>query len=437
VLLGYALLGRGFAYWGVPPFYVGEMALAIGILCLGTTGIAVALRLPLLIPLLLFMLWGAARTLPFTSEYGLDALRDAVLWGYGLFAIVVGASLLRSGKLDEVPRYYARTISCFLVIGPLLLLAGRFWGEDLPSFPGSPVPLFAPKFGDAAVHYAGIAAFLLLAVPGRPRSRLVPEAARAWIWALLWIGGVMIVASATRGGALAVLVALAIVAFARRALPQLASLFLLMLIGAATLAAFDVEIDLAGYRSISLDQLLTNLSTIAGGQSGDAFETKSWRLEWWRVITDYTFFGEHFWTGKGFGINLADDDGFQVVEEIPLRSPHSVHMTVLARMGVPGLVLWLVLQSGFALSLIVTARRVGRLGFEAWARLDYWLLAYWAAFIVNGSFDVYLEGPQGGIWFWSLFGCGMAALAAQRALLARESVRAEPILMPGTRNMRA
>ena len=26
---------------------------------------------------------------------------------------------------------------------------------------------------------------------------------------------------------------------------------------------------------------------------------------------DYTVFGDYFWTGKGFGINLADDDGFQ------------------------------------------------------------------------------------------------------------------------------
>jgi hypothetical protein len=26
---------------------------------------------------------------------------------------------------------------------------------------------------------------------------------------------------------------------------------------------------------------------------------------------------------------------------------------------------------------------------------------------VNASFDVFLEGPQGDIWFWSLFGVGI------------------------------
>jgi hypothetical protein len=37
------------------------------------------------------------------------------------------------------------------------------------------------------------------------------------------------------------------------------------------------------------------------------------------------------------------------------------------------------------------------------------ILAYWLAMLVNASFDVYLEGPQGGIWFWSVFGLGLAA----------------------------
>jgi hypothetical protein len=35
---------------------------------------------------------------------------------------------------------------------------------------------------------------------------------------------------------------------------------------------------------------------------------------------------------------------------------------------------------------------------------------YWVAFIVNASFDVFLEGPMGGVWFWVLFGFGLAAV---------------------------
>ena len=67
--------------------------------------------------------------------------------------------------------------------------------------------------------------------------------------------------------------------------------------------------------------------------------TRAWRLQWWQDIIDYTVHGRYFWTGKGFGINLADDDDYQgTVNGLPNRSPHNIQMTVLARAGVPGLV---------------------------------------------------------------------------------------------------
>ena len=39
--------------------------------------------------LLAFMVLGAARTVPYLGEYGVDALRDAVLWGYAFFALFI------------------------------------------------------------------------------------------------------------------------------------------------------------------------------------------------------------------------------------------------------------------------------------------------------------------------------------------------------------
>ena len=160
--------------------------------------------------------------------------------------------------------------------------------------------------------------------------------------------------------------------------------------------------------------------SISGGESpGDLSNTRTWRLDWWREILGYTVLGNYFWTGKGFGLNLADDDGFQVArpEEAPLRSPHNVFMTVLARMGVPGLLLWLTLHTTFAVSLIRACARARAAGFHAWAAIDLWILSYWSAFLVNATFDVFLEGPQGGIWFWCLMGVGLAALEAQRTAL--------------------
>jgi hypothetical protein len=192
-----------------------------------------------------------------------------------------------------------------------------------------------------------------------------------------------------------------------------------VLIGVVLTAVFfalDLDFNIRDTpRKVSPQQLLANLQSIVGsGPQEQLGGTKAWRLDWWNNIIGYTLFGEYIWTGKGFGINLADDDGFlQAGTEPPLRSPHNGHLTILARAGIPGLVLWTLLQGTFAVSLLrayVHARRARR---EWWARIDLWIVSYWLAFMVNVAFDVFLEGPQGGIWFWSVFGFGLAALEEQ------------------------
>src|SRR4029079_15012547 len=81
---------------------------------------------------------------------------------------------------------------------------------------------------------------------------------------------------------------------------------------------------------------------------------------------------------------------------------------------VPGLVLWTLLQLTFAINMLVGFARALRAGQGSRASLFAWVLAYWLACSINASFDVYFEGPQGGIWFWCIFGYGMALFSSQR-----------------------
>ena len=155
-------------------------------------------------------------------------------------------------------------------------------------------------------------------------------------------------------------------------------------------------------------------SPFTSSKAGDLDATKEWRLEWWSDIFDYTLCGKYFWTGKGFGINLADDDGYQVEEDNTLRNPHNGHLGMLARAGVPGLLLWVLVQGSWAVGVFAAYRRSVRLGQERWTQLFFVLLAYWIAFMINTSFDVYLEGPMGGVWYWSVYGVGLGALAVHR-----------------------
>jgi hypothetical protein len=80
VLLGYALMGKGFAYIGFRPLYVGEIAFFTGIAVFVRLGVLVAslATLPSLV-LAATMMWVLARTVPFVSVYGFDALRDSVI----------------------------------------------------------------------------------------------------------------------------------------------------------------------------------------------------------------------------------------------------------------------------------------------------------------------------------------------------------------------
>ena len=423
-LLGYALLGKGFAYLGAPPLYVGELTL---LLCLSATLIGVRLRVlgrsPVVYLLGLFMLLGLVATLPQISTYGLDSLRDAVLWGYGLFALCVAALLLSRDWTLIAAQQYARFIPLFLVWTPLAVLAVELAGSALPRFPGSGVTIIEAKGGDIAVHLAGIAAMLLLGLPRLLRPQAAQTYTRLeWLAWTLWLAAAAIPLFRVRAGLLAVAAAVTLVLLFRRGSRwgKPAAVVSLVLLTAIT---FNLQIKLGESRNtISAEALLLNLQSITG-QSGESYRdgTKQWRLNWWTDIVNYTVNGPYFWTGKGYGINLADSDGYQLglyqgTNDTTLRSPHNGHMNVLAREGVPGFTAWVLLQLTFALSLLRAYFRASRAGQELWAKLNLWVLAYWAAFMINASFDVYLEGPQGGIWFWSLFGFGIALIETQRRL---------------------
>ena len=90
-------------------------------------------------------------------------------------------------------------------------------------------------------------------------------------------------------------------------------------------------------------------------------------------------------------------------------------MTLLARAGIPGLVLWaLVLVSWFGMLMRATLTARTR-GHKQWADLFLFIGCYAAAIVINATFDVVLEGPMQGIWFWCLFGFGVGSVMIYRA----------------------
>ncbi|TMD61170.1 MAG: O-antigen ligase family protein [Chloroflexi bacterium] len=410
LLAGYGFFGRSFAYLGIAPIYVGELVLGLGVLA--TIRLARRTWHGLELLVIVFMLWGAARTLPYISTYGIDALRDGVLWGYGGFALAASVSA-RPEHFERLRQLYARLVPFFLAwvgVSAVLSLA-----PSLPTIPGSDVGVVFFKGGDMGVHLAGVIAFLIVALwPGS----LAAASLRATLLVPLWVIAVGVAGSLNRGGLFASLCGW-IAAFLIRPPTRWWFSFAAAAVVLVGAVFADATLDLGKTRTISLDQLAANVgSVLSDTGTANLDGTRDFRLRWWHDIFDYTVGGQYFWTGKGFGVNLADDDGYQFKSDDSVRAPHNSHMTVLARMGVPGFVMWLAMQLWFGVLLVRAFFASRRAGMHLWCRIDAWLLAYWLAILVNTSFDPYLEGPQGGIWFWSILGLGLAAVRHQQAAIA-------------------
>lgn len=408
-LLGYMIAGKGFAYLGIPPIFVSELVLGLGcfsvlllLLLRGRVYAQMGVRLDVIF-LLLFVLWGAICTIPFWPQYGLNALRDGVVWGYAGFAVCI-ALIVSRNDLDWLLGWYRRLLPYILVWLAVSKPLARL--ITFPSVPGySSVSIIDLKGGDVGVHLAGIAAFILLRLDRYYGPRF--SATSLWLMWGLWSVTWVFYGAANRGGMWSALLGIVIVLLWRiNRVGWLRPVTLLVFVLSALLLFDLFGIQLSSEqarRQVSVEQIVTGFTSTFGGRARpDQLSNRAWRLEWWKDIADYTFRGNYFWKGKGYGVNLAVADGrpgIVTADGAQNRHPHNITMNILARSGVVGLALWLLFLFSLAIRFIPHIRRKG---YER--DLALWFLAYWVAFLFNASFDVFLEGPMGGVWFWSLIG---------------------------------
>jgi hypothetical protein len=397
-LILYSFFGKGFAYLGTGSFYVSEVLLVLGLIALiASRKLLLLCRTSIGCVMLPFFLWQCACAIPYVSDYGVDVARDAMVWGYAAFAWIVAALIAPSPPLlERLLERYRRFVPWFLVFGPSAALVTMFFAARMPTWPGTEVPFISLKLDEYTSHLAGIAASVI--------TGLNPAT-----WWLTPVALAVLIGVSGRGGVVGFIIAIIVAGILARRLRALV-LPLAMLLVVFFAAALDIHITVPGRgREISAAQLFDDIDTTVSSdvESEDLQNTKEWRLDWWQTIWDYTVDGPYFLTGKGYGINLANDDGFQTdpVGQ-SLRSPHNSHITFLARSGVPGAVLWITLQFTWLGSMLVSFLRAKRSGKPRWTALFAWIISYWVAFVVTASFDVFLESPMAAIPFWTIFGLG-------------------------------
>lgn len=470
LLVGLMFFDKTFAYIGLGKVYLSHIVLLLGLVA-GACVTVGRLRSgphhlsgswPLGI-LALFLAYEAFRTVVDLPHSGRMALRDGAVWGFGVFAVVL-VLLVNEKEMVHWLLKYRRLVPYFVLWAPVALLLSVFRPDRL-ILPGTNVSLYLYKTGDIAVHLTGVAlAIVLWRYPKNLGLRMV----LLLPWGLAWF----LVANLSRGATLASVLGIGVamaVAPRREGLGLVAAVALVWLAFAATGArivvpprgegALPKEIsaenltrtfsslgdltthlvsDIRPHRtgvvkSSSVGQKAVGLTAeregVVNHQSLSSHRrpvkrrshlrlarvfrggTVAWRLRWWRKIIGYAVFGPYRWTGKGFGVNLADDDGFQVRADHRLRDPHNVFMTFLARSGLPGLLLFTLVICAV---LIMAVRALTK------ARTDsvflVWALGYFIACLIDGCFDVYVENPMGGVWFWTLLG---TVLVLSEGLISR------------------
>jgi hypothetical protein len=410
MLGGYLLFDRAFAYLHLPgsPLFVGELVLGVGVAAavVATRYFKVPVRdEPILALLGAFALWGVIRTLPGLGTYHLDAVRDAALWYYCLFAFLAPAALARSPELLE------RLISQLNRLTPWLMLwlpVGLILvplSESAPKVPFSSVSVLSHKPGSAAT-----AALLVLGcmwlMPGTRSAR------SRTAWSLMALVVVGLAATQNRGGLLGVLAGGAVgLAFLRNRAGLAAKAVLVVVVGLAVASMLSLKVPMAGVqgREYSASQLIANVVSLTGKKSpGNLGGTVEGRQQLWSRILDKQIADGRLADGSGFGQNLATEVGVYDEGKDTLRSPHNSHLHIMARLGVVGISLWAALWIGWFWRLVAGCRRLAREGQHFRRQVGVLCLMVVTSVLVSCFFDPELEGPQIAALLWTAFGIGVA-----------------------------
>jgi hypothetical protein len=320
----------------------------------------------------------------------LNVIRDSFAFEYALFAFIIFF-------FKDRKEYIWQKIIKLYRWAPLILLLNTFifyyvilYLPPIEIFGGQ--PLFLYKNGDKSLHLLVSTIFMILFTHQYSRNWLILNT-------VLILINLLILLAFTRSGSLAYLAGIfcffffsktSLITENLRKVLKYTPILLIIVFG--VFAAIEINGDAQG-RTISLSQITDNFSSIVSSDiDGSLTDNKVWRLVWWAKLLNESFTLEHFFIGKGLGMSLAGNDLTSVDEN--LRSPHNFHLTIIARFGYIIFLIWV-----YWLYLLFKPLFKKQLSGKMLG-----LTCILLAFIINGSFDVFFEGPMGAFPFWTMVG---------------------------------
>ena len=406
LIFGYIVGNRGFAQitplWNLP-ILPGECALfltGVYLICYIFINKEIPFRLNALgILILIWVTFGSLRILFDIKSYGFIALRDFATVYYSLyfFAVQPLANDRRSWRFFNWALGLA--IIVMIPIFPLFRQYPEFFVYNL-IFDGVPIIYYKGDLA-AAAYATGFFFFYFRHLKHRSFFYIL----------IASICFLMVVYSTSRAVWVGFACGLIILLWARyyKVIIHLAVIPILALIP-YSIIIINSEKAFNESRIYSIYEHALSLVDIYGtgnyqnSKSQNSGANNLYRLTWWENVLSETW-SKGPLLGLGFGYDLAYNfmwDYYASNEPSDTRSPHSIVVTIIGRMGFFGFML-------FALIIGEMLRNTHRVIWQtrrngvATDALCYWCMV-WVLF-ATACFGVVLEGPMGAILFWTLLGC--------------------------------
>jgi len=330
------------------------------------------------------------------SKYDIiDLIRDSFIFQYGWFVFIL---FLFKEKFEIIWETLLFIYKWFPFVALLNFILQYFmpFFETVTPFGGIPILLY--KNGDMGVQLLISTLLLLYSFENKTLKWRV-------LLSLVIALDFLILASYSRSGIVAFLASMLCFIYFNKDI-QLQSrvrllikyLPIILLIVTPIYINIKVAENFQG-RSVGFEQIKNNFSSIVGGTTDATSENNVvWRLVWWAKIIDYSLSSPNFFIGKGLGMNLATDDDIITLDD-SLRSPHNFHLNIMSRFGVLIFMIWMYF-------LIQLLRPLFKKQLQGKRLLIGCILL---AFLLNASFDVFLEGPMGAFPFWTWLGLYLLA----------------------------
>jgi hypothetical protein len=331
----------------------------------------------------------------FTKYDIIDLIRDSFIFQYGWFVFIL---FLFKEKLEIIWETLFFIYKWFPFVALLNFILQYFVPlfETVTPFGGIPILLY--KNGDMGVQLLISTLLLLYSFENKTLKWRV-------LLSLVIALDFLILASYSRSGIVAFLASMLCFIYFNKDIQLQARVRLLikylpiiLLVVTPIYINIKVAENFQG-RAVGLEQIKNNFSSIVGGTTDATSENNVvWRLVWWAKIIDYSLSSPNLFIGKGLGMNLATDDDIITLDD-SLRSPHNFHLNIMSRFGVLLFMIWMYF-------LIQLLRPLFKKQLQGKRLLIGCIML---AFLLNASFDVFLEGPMGAFPFWTWMGLYLLA----------------------------